>query len=175
MINKVESEHFSRLDVGVFSSKKHPQLTMKLRSLLSLAVVLGSFVGLNSASANGHGHDHSELGEQMEVIGKTFRSLRRSVRDASKNAESAEMVGKMLKAAKASIDHKPAWTAEQPKAEQADFVAGYKKEMKVFIQLLTDLKAALEADDNDKANDIIGKLRDQQRDSHKAYKKPDED
>ena len=47
--------------------------------------------------------------------------------------------------------------------------------MKVFVQLLTDLKAALEADDNDKANEIIESLRDQQRSSHKAYKKPDED
>ncbi len=148
---------------------------MKLRSLLSLAVVLGSLVGFNSATAAHHEEGHSELGEQMDVISKTFRSLRRAVRDPAKNAESAEMTGKMLKAAKAGIDHDPAWTSEKPEGEQDDFVASYKKEMKVFIQLLTDLKAAFEADDNDKANDIISKLRDHQRESHKVYKKPDED
>ena len=148
---------------------------MKFRFVLTLAILLGSFTGFNSATAATEGHDHTELEEQMEVIGKTFRSLRRAVRDPAKNAEAAEMAGTMLEAAQASIDHDPSWTAEQPADEQADFVAGYKKEMKVFIQLLTDLKAALEADDNDKANEIVGELRDQQRSSHKAYKKPDED
>lgn len=148
---------------------------MKLRFLLTLSILLGSFTGLTTASASSHGDDHTELGEQMEVIGKTFRSLRRAVRDPAKNAEAAEMAGKMLAAAQASIDHDPMWTADQPADEQADFVAGYRKEMEKFIQLLTDLKAALEADDNEKANEIVGALRDQQRSSHKAYKKPDED
>ena len=148
---------------------------MKFRSVLTLAILLSSFVGLNTLTASDHEGEHTELGEQMEVIGKTFRSLRRAVRDPAKNAEAAEMAGTMLEAAQASIDHDPSWTADQPEGEQAGFVAGYKKEMKVFIQLLTDLKAALEADDNEKANEIVGELRDQQRSSHKAYKKPDED
>mgnify|MGYP001544401534 CR=1 FL=1 len=148
---------------------------MKSRSLLALAILLSSFVGLNTVTAAHHEEGHTELGEQMEVIGKTFRSLRRSVRDASKNAESAAMAGKMLKAAKASLDHEPSWKSEQPAGEQTDFVAGYKKEMKVFVELLAGLKAALETDDNNKANEIISELRDQQRSSHKAYKKPDED
>ena len=47
--------------------------------------------------------------------------------------------------------------------------------MKAFVQILTDLKAALEADNNDKANELIESLRDQQRSSHKDFKKPDED
>lgn len=148
---------------------------MKLRSLLTLALLLGSFAGFNTATAAHHEEGHTELGEQMETIGKTFRSLRRAVRDPAKNAESAAMVGKMLKAAKSGLDHEPAWKAEQPAGEQADFVASFKKEMKVFVQLLTDLKAALEADDNDKANELIASLRDQQRSSHKDFKKPDED
>ncbi|MEJ6601991.1 MAG: cytochrome b562 [Verrucomicrobiia bacterium] len=148
---------------------------MKYRSLLTLAILLSSFVGLNTATAAHHEEGHTELGEQMEVIGKTFRSLRRAVRDPAKNAESAAMVGKMLKAAKSGLDHEPAWKAEQPAGEQADFVANFKKEMKVFVQILTDLKAALEADNNDKANELIESLRDQQRSSHKDFKKPDED
>ena len=142
---------------------------MKLRSLLTLSILLTSFVGYNSASAADHEEEHTALGEQMEVIGKTFRSLRRAVRDPAKNAESAEMAGKMLEAAQASLDFEPAWKAEQPAGEQADFVAGYREEMEKFVVMLTDLKAALEADE------IISSLRDQQRSSHKAYKKPDED
>ncbi len=148
---------------------------MKLRSLLTLSILLGSFAGFNSASAAHHEEEHTELGEQMEIVGKTFRSLRRAVRDPAKNAESAAMAGKMLAAAKAAQEFEPAWKAEQPEDEQAEFVAGYNKEMEKFVMMLTDLKAALEADDNDKANEIISSMRDQQRSSHKAYKKPDED
>lgn len=148
---------------------------MKFRSLLTLALLFGSFAGFNTATAAHHEEGHTELLDQMELIGKTFRSLRRAVRDPAKNAESAAMAGKMLDAAKASLEHEPSWTSEQPAAEQADFVASYKKDMKIFIATLTDLKAALEADENDKANEIIGSLRDQNRDSHKLYKKPDED
>ncbi len=144
-----------------------------IRHPLALLLAFGLVLPVLPLPAEDHGH--TELGEQMEVIGKTFRSLRRAVRDPAKNAEAAEMAGEMLAAARASIDHDPAWTADQPAAEQADFVAGYKKEMQKFIDLLTELKAALEADDNEKANELVDALRDQQRSSHKAYKKPDED
>jgi len=148
---------------------------MKFRYVLTLAILLSSCVGLNTVTASDDGHEHPELREQMEVIGKTFRSLRRAVRDPDKNAEAAEMAGTMLEAAQVSIDHKPTWTADQPADEQAAFVAGYKKEMEKFIQLLTDLKTALEADNNERANELVEALRDQQRSSHKEYKKPDED
>jgi soluble cytochrome b562 len=173
--NRIEPARFSGLGIAVFTPETSLFPLMKLRLLLTLSLLLGSIAGLNTATASEGGHHHTELEDQMEIIGKTFRSLRRAVRDPAKNAESAEMAAKMLKAAKASIEFEPKWTAEQPADEQADFVAGYKKEMEVFIQLLTDLQAALEADDNDKANEIIGELRDQQRASHKVYKKPDED
>jgi soluble cytochrome b562 len=148
---------------------------MKLRFLIALSIMLSSLFGLNSLPASEPGHGHTELEEQMEVIGKTFRSLRRAVRDPDHNAESAEMVGEMLVAAKASTDYEPKWTADQPAAERADFVAGYQQEMEKFIEMLTELKVALEADDNETAKEIVAALRDQQRRSHKIYKKPDDD
>jgi len=45
----------------------------------------------------------------------------------------------------------------------------------VFVGLLTDLEKAFRANDNDGAAALIEKLRDQQRSSHKDYKKPDDD
>lgn len=151
------------------------------KSLLSAVIALVITFGgvnvtlLNAASHSGGHEDHTELGEQMETISKTFRSLRRQARDASKNAASAELAGKMLAAAKEAIKHEPAWTADQPKSEQAEFVAGFKKGMEHMIALLVDLEAAFKAGDNDKADEIIGKLREGQKEGHKAYKKPDDE
>ena len=144
----------------------------RLTTLLAFTVALGGF---NLPALQADDHAHTEIGEQMEMIGKTFRSLRREARDPANNAASADLVAKMLKGAKASMGHKPSWTSEQPADKQAEFVAGYEKEMKVFVGLLTDLEKAFRTNDNDGAAALIEKLRDQQRSSHKVYKKPDDD
>lgn len=144
-----------------------------LRRTLTLVLSLGMlapFVPLQAAD-----HEHTPLEDQMEIIGKSFRSLRRDVRDPDKFDSAAETVATMLKAAKKSMEFEPKWTADQPAAEQEAFVAGYQKEMERFVSLLTDLHAALKAGEADKVNDLVGELRDQQRSSHKEYKKPDDD
>ena len=148
----------------------------RFTTLIAFTVALGGF-HLPALQADNHagGHGHSEIGDQMEMIGKTFRSLRREARDPANNAKSADLVAEMLKGAKASLGKTPSWTAEQPADKQAEFVAGYEKEMKVFVGLLADLEKAFRANENDKAAELIQALRDQQRDSHKVYKKPDED
>ncbi len=154
---------------------------MKIRlisTLLSLFILSGglNLSVLNAASHEDHGSDEgTELSGHMEEISKVFRRVRRQIRDASKNANSAELVGEMLKHAKASLELKPVWTMDQPKSEQADFVAGFKKNMKEFIGMLEDLQAAFQAGDNDKAAAVVAKLRDHQKKGHDAYKKPDDD
>ena len=149
-----------------------------ISSLLSLAMLIGglNFTVLMVAPNEAHASEEdTELTGNMEEISKTFRRLRRQVRDASKNADSAALAGEMLKHAKASLELEPAWKADQPESEQADFVAGFQKEMKVFVGLLEDLQAAFQADDTDKAVEVVAKLRDQQKKGHNAYKKPDDD
>ena len=154
---------------------------MKIRLLSTVVAFVIAISGVNTslfsaAHANKEGdHDHSELGDQMETISKSFRSLRRQAKDPAKNAASAALAGKMLKAAKAASEFEPAWKSERPESEQADFVANFHKELKVFIGLLEDLEKAFKDGDNDKANAIVGKLRDHQKKSHKAFKEPDED
>ncbi len=154
---------------------------MKIRlisTLLSLFILSG---GLNFAllKADAQEADASEEGTKlsghMEEISKVFRRLRRQIRDTSKNADSAALVGQMLEQAKASLELEPVWTGDQPESEQADFVARFKKNMKEFIGLLEDLQAAFQADDTDKAVAVVAKLRDFQKESHNAYKKPDDD
>ena len=153
---------------------------MKKRLLASVIAFVIAFGGLNlsvlnAASHGGGDHDHTPLGEEMETISKAFRTLRRQAKDPAKNASSAALAGKMLAAAKKSIEFDPAWTEDQPKADQAKFVAGYKKGMEQMVAQLTALEKAFKAGDNAKAEAIIAKLRDAQKKGHKAYKKPDED
>jgi hypothetical protein len=147
-----------------------------LSNVIAFLIAFGgmNFTVLNAASHAGHG-DHTELGEQMEIISKAFRTLRRQAKDPAKNAASAALAGKMHKGAIAGLEHDPAWTADQPKGEQADFKKGFKKEMEVLVGLLADLEKAFVAGDNAKAEAVIAKLRDQQKKGHKAYKAPDED
>ncbi len=154
---------------------------MKIRlisTLLSLFILSGglNFTVLKAASHEDHASEEgTELSGNMEEISRVFRRLRRQIRDTSKNADSAALAGQMLERAKASLELEPAWTGDQPESEQVDFVAGFKKNMKEFIGLLEDLQAAFQADDTDKAVAVVAKLRDHQKESHNAYKKPDDD
>lgn len=148
-----------------------------LSIVLALAVAFfgGNLTFLNASSHESGGHDHTHIEEEMETISKSFRTIRRQAKDPSKNAESAELAGKMLAAAKEAINHEPVWTQDQPASEQADFVKGFKKEMEKFIGMLVDLEKAFKSGDNAAAEKIIGDLRQHQKDSHKTYKKPDDD
>jgi soluble cytochrome b562 len=155
---------------------------MKIRLLSTVIAFAIAFCGvnlsvLNAASHANHDHDdeHTELGEQMETVSKTFRSLRRQAKDPSKNASSAALAAKMHKAATNALKYEPVWKDEQPKGEQDAFVKDFKKEMEKFIGMLADLESAFKAGNNDKANAIIGKIRDQQKSSHKSFKAPDDD
>ncbi len=146
---------------------------MNLRRPLTLVLAISMLMPVVPLQAGPH--EHTPLEDQMEIIGKAFRSLRREVRDPAKNESAAELVAKMLQAASKSTEYEPKWTADQPADEQAAFVAGYRKEMKKFVAMLEELHAALKAGDNDRANELVADLRSQQRSSHREYKKPDDD
>ena len=158
------------------SNLKHSMNKRLLSTVIAFVIAFGglNLTVLNAGSHESKDHDHTELGEQMETISKAFRTLRRQAKDPAKNSESAELAAKMHKAAVASMKHDPAWTVDQPKGEQADFVKGYKEEMEKFVANLAALEKAFKAGDNAKAATIIEELRDQQKSGHKAYKKPDD-
>tara|TARA_B100001123_G_C15295142_1_gene1018894 strand:- start:1942 stop:2406 length:465 start_codon:yes stop_codon:yes gene_type:complete len=154
---------------------------MNKRYLSTVLAFVIAFCGVNtSVFAAAHAkdedhHDHTELEDNMETISKAFRALRRQAKDPAKNKASAALAAKMLAAAKSSIDLEPKWTADQPKDEQVDFLAGYKIEMEATVELLAQLVTAFEGGDNSTAGDVIAKLRDAQKKGHKGYKEPDED
>lgn len=177
---KLELSPLFCVSSGILLHQTNQYTLMKTRLLASIIALVIAFGGLNlsvlnAASHGGGGHDHTPLGEEMETISKAFRTLRRQAKDPAKNASSAALAGKMLAAAQKSLEFDPAWTEDQPKSEQADFVKGYKKGMEQMVAQLTALEKAFKAGDNAKAEAVIAKLRDAQKKGHKAYKKPDED
>ncbi|MEM9158909.1 MAG: cytochrome b562 [Verrucomicrobiota bacterium] len=124
------------------------------------------------------GHEESEdtpLEEEMSAMNREWRKVRRAIRDPEKNAETAEIVAKMIKHAKASVDMEPILLAEQKdKAAKKKFMMGYQKAMQQTVDMLGELKAALEAGDNAKANELVGKLNDARKKGHEAYKPEDD-
>ena len=116
--------------------------------------------------------EDTPLGEQMELMGDAFKAVRRQVSDASANASTLEQLATIRDAAEKGLEFAPAYAAEKPEAERAAFVEAYQKDMHAFIAVVDELSAALKADNNELAAELVGKMRDAQRSGHKAYRKP---
>ncbi|MBI5694013.1 MAG: hypothetical protein HZC55_28390 [Verrucomicrobia bacterium] len=141
---------------------------MKIRALiltLACALVTGSAAFASDAE--------TELGAKMEKMGGAFRTIRRQVADASKNADTLAKVATLKENAEASLKFEPALKKEKPAADQKKFVENYRAEMKKFVELCSKLEAALKANDNALATKICGQMGDAQKAGHKEYKKED--
>ncbi len=139
------------------------RLTFAFVALLSLPTA-----GLTAAE----GDEHTPLGEQMEVIGDAFRQLRRQAEDPEQNTSTLELLATMRAAAEKALELKPEYTADQPEDEQAKFVEAFRQDMHAFIGLIDEATAAIKAGDNTKAAGLVDQMRDAQRSSHKAYRRP---
>lgn len=112
----------------------------------------------------------------MSAMNKSWRHVRRALRDPAKFADAAEKVDMMIVHAKNSIEMEPILLAEQEgdKAKQ-EFLEGYQKGMRYTVKMLEELKLALEAGDGEKATALVSKLNDARKKGHQKYKPEDED
>lgn len=148
---------------------------MKKRSLIvTLALAVASLPSIQANSHEGGDHDHTALEDQMSDMNKAWRSVRRQIKDPSKNDSTLEYVAKVKKAAQKSVDMTPILAKEMSGAEKKNFMAGYQKAMKNTVALIGDLEAALKAGDNSKAEEIVGKINDARKHGHEKYKPEDE-
>ena len=69
----------------------------------------------------------------------------------------------------------PAKTEDIPDADKAKFIADYKAGLDDMQTLLSKLKDALAAGKNDDAVKIVAEIGDQQKKSHKEFRKPKKD
>lgn len=149
---------------------------MKLHTLLKLGVLSALLIGglaltpVNAAAAD---DETTEIGEQMDRMNRAFRELRKQAADAGSNAASLELVATMRAAATEAAKHTPALAADLPEAKRAAFTADYREQMETFIGVLDELAAAFKAGDNAAAGELVGRLRDVQKQGHREYKKPD--
>lgn len=118
-------------------------------------------------------HDETELEKSMDGMNKAWRKLRKQAADPAQNASSLELVATVQAAAKEGLKQKPDLARDQPAEKQAEFVAGFQKQMKEMIAALEQLEAAFKAGDNKTAGEIITKIGAMQKAGHKEYKRPE--
>jgi hypothetical protein len=112
----------------------------------------------------------TELGKHMAKMNDAFRTLRRQASDASKNAESLELVVALRDRAKASLELEPAKAASIPEADRAKWIADYRAGMRETVALMEKLEAAFRANQNEEAVKLIAEINSQQRAGHKEFR-----
>jgi len=148
--------------------------TMKKYFSIFFAVALVNFAP--SAFSQDHEEDHTPLEEEMDVLKKEWRHVRRALNDPAKFADAAKRVERMIVHAKKSIELEPILLAEQEGEEaKKAFMEGYQKGMKYTVKMLGELKGAFEAGDAELATELVGKLNDARKKGHQKYKPQDED
>lgn len=108
----------------------------------------------------------------MDEIGAAFKKLRRQIADATQNASSIALIAKMTAAAEKATKLTPAKTADLPETERAKFISDYQSEMKVLVEQLGKVTAALQANDNAGAEKLLKEIGAMQRKDHKVFQRP---
>ena len=111
----------------------------------------------------------TELAKQMEIIDESLKKLRRTLRKPDSNPDSLVLTEKMEKACVASKDLVPAMASKVPEAERAKWVEAYKKDMEATIKTVGEMKAAVKANNNDKANELYKTLKQLEDKGHEKY------
>ena len=111
----------------------------------------------------------TQLAKQMEVIDESLKKLRRTLRKPDSNPDSLVLIEKLEKACIASKDLVPAMAEKVPEAERAKWVEAYKKDMDATIKTVGEMKAAVKANNNDKANELYKTLKQQEEKGHEKY------
>lgn len=121
-------------------------------------------------------HDHTPLEDEMSAMNKSWRNVRRALRDPATFADAAKQVEAMIKHADNSIKMEPILLAEQEGDEaKKAFLEGYQKGMRETVALLKELQAAFEAGDAAAATELVGKINDARKEGHQKYKPEDDD
>lgn len=119
-------------------------------------------------------HDHTELGDHMDKMGRAYRTLGREVADPAKNEDALRQVEIIKTNAEAALKLQPAKTADIAADQRAKFVADYQQEIKSLVEELGKLETALKAGHNDEAAAIVKSLKKLQDDGHKQFQKKKE-
>ena len=139
---------------------------MKFRTLL--ATLLCCVAPLFTQAADS---SPSELDDTMEQMNTAYRKLTRQISNPAKNADSLATIAPLRERSLEAVKFDPKRKADVPAAEQEKFVAAYQEGMKHFVEQVTKVEAALKADKNAEAAELLKALKQAQEDGHKQFKR----
>lgn len=138
--------------------------------LLLVAALLAAPMALyQPQSASAAAEEKDELHEAMSTIDRSLRTLRRSLRDANKNAESLTTITALQQAVVISKEATPPRAAKTPAGEREAFLKGYRLEMAKLLSETIALEIAVLEGDNTKAQAIYEKIKAMEEPGHQKY------
>ncbi|MEE8468919.1 MAG: hypothetical protein V3T22_10700 [Planctomycetota bacterium] len=111
----------------------------------------------------------TELARQMEIVKDGLRSLRRSVRDPAKKADSLAAVIACERAIVAAKSEVPSMAAQVPEAEREAFVTAFRLEMLGLLENFLVLEKALLEGRNDELRDLYKVLKGLEDPAHERF------
>ncbi len=147
--------------------------TRLFRFALALILAGPTAAILRAQERHEHKEPETKLGKTMEDFNGAWRKLRKQVADPASNASSLELVVTIKVGLEKALTMKPAKAETMPDGERERFIRSYQERLKEFIALLPKLQAALTANDNPTAQEMVKKLGTMQRDDHKEFRRPD--
>ena len=133
-----------------------------LGKLFALCALVG-FVGIAPVMGD---DDETPLGEQMETVSGSLKKLRRADGFEAKAVLARKAQTSCIK----SMQFLPAMFKDMKDAkEKAMAIADFKRLMGLTLAGLGELELAFLAEDEDKADEVIDKLKDLKKEGHNAY------
>jgi hypothetical protein len=127
---------------------------------------LGAMMGLVAVAPVRADDEETPLAEQMEEVSGALKGLRRAPDFAAK----AELARKGQEATLNSLKYLPKMFEGMKDAkEKAKATADYKRMIGLTYSLFAELEMAFLAEDEDKADEIVDKLKDMKKEGHNAY------
>jgi len=109
------------------------------------------------------------LKDHMDVMDRSLRLLRRTLRDASRNEESLKTVSLLQQATLMSKDMTPAMTEKLPEGDRAAFVADYRRDMAKLLIQTVELEIALLDGNNAKAQELYDAIKATEDPGHEKF------
>jgi hypothetical protein len=141
--------------------------TERIGRLFALVALVG-FVGVAPVTAD---DDETPLGEQMETVSGSLKKLRKADGFEPKAALVRDAQAAIIK----SLQFLPAMFKDIKDAQaKAKARADFTRLMGLALSGLGELELAFLNEDEDKADEVLDKLKDLKKEGHKAYIEEDE-
>lgn len=135
------------------------------------ATIVAGFLIAQPAPTDEKKGPETELGKSMDKMNGAFRTLRRQITDASKNADSLALIATIRTEAMEGKKEIPMKAADIPAADQAAFNARFKEGIDHLLTAIGHAEMALKANDNAAAEKAVADMASAQKAGHDEFRK----